>query len=148
VVDALEARAVRVFLGFALGVVLAMDRGPLARDHRSGQPGPEAEEMRQHRMEIHAAVGLAAMQVQGHREDGELGGDQQVEQQGQPVGMEQAAIEPVEEGSEHRRLRGSHPRGANGTASRLGPHDAPALGAIPSLRAGMEAVRHAFNANP
>lgn len=75
--DALGLRAVRVFVGFHLGVVLAMDRHPLASNHRGGEPGPEPEEVRQHRVEIHPAVRLAAMQVQGYRKDGELGDHQQ-----------------------------------------------------------------------
>jgi hypothetical protein len=68
---------VRVFLGLALGVVLAVDRHPLAGDHRGGQPGPEAEHVRDRRVEIHAAMRLAAVQVQRDREDGQLGGDQE-----------------------------------------------------------------------
>ncbi len=75
--DALGLRTMRVFLGLDLGVMLAMDRHPFAGDHRGGQPGPEAKEMRDDRMEIHTAMRLAAMQVQGHCKDGELGEDQQ-----------------------------------------------------------------------
>ncbi len=41
--DAFALRAVRVFFGLDLGVVLAMDRHPLAADHRGSKPGPEAE---------------------------------------------------------------------------------------------------------
>ncbi len=44
-VDAQDLRAVRVVGGFALGVVLAVDRCPLLGDHAGGQPQPEAEEM-------------------------------------------------------------------------------------------------------
>src|SRR5690606_24569893 len=42
--QALLHRAVRIFRGLALGVVLAMDRGPLPGVHAGGQPQPETEE--------------------------------------------------------------------------------------------------------
>jgi hypothetical protein len=57
---------VRIFFGLALGVMLAMDRDPFLGHHASGKPRPETEKMRQQRMEIHATVRLAAMQIQGH----------------------------------------------------------------------------------
>ena len=95
--DALDHRAVRIVLGLALGVVLAMDRDPFAGDHRSGQPRPETEHVRDRRVEIDAAMGLAAVQVQGDREDGELGGDQQVQGECAPAGLQQAAGEDIQQ---------------------------------------------------
>src|SRR3546814_14960604 len=53
-------RAVRILGGFAAGMMLAMNGSPLAGNHRGAQPGPEAEKVRQHGMEIDAAMGLAA----------------------------------------------------------------------------------------
>src|SRR5690606_38436735 len=70
-------------------------------DHRRGQPAPEAEDMRQRRMEVDAAVGLAAVQVQGHREDGQLGGGQEVREKAPETGLDEAAGEEVEQGSGH-----------------------------------------------
>ncbi|KAG0750785.1 hypothetical protein G6F24_014943 [Rhizopus arrhizus] len=61
-----------------------MDGHPFAGDHRGGQPQPEAEHVGQRRVEIDPAVGLAAVQVEGHREDGDLGEDQQDRQHGPP----------------------------------------------------------------
>jgi len=91
----------RIFLGLDLGVVLAMYRHPLARHHAGGEPAPEAEEMRQRRMEIHAAMGLAAMQVQRHRENGELGHHQDVHQRGNPAGVGHAVGKEIEYCVEH-----------------------------------------------
>ena len=99
--DALVHRAVRILLGLALGVVLAMDRHPLLHDHRRGKPAPEAEEVRQHRVEVDAAVRLAAVQVQRHGEDGELRDHQQVGQQAPDAGLDEAAGDEVEQGSGH-----------------------------------------------
>ena len=88
--DAVDLRAVRIFRGFALGVVLAVDRHPLLGHHGRGEPGPEAEEMGEYRVEVDAAVGLAAMQVQGHREDRELRDDDEIDDQHRPGRMGQA----------------------------------------------------------
>ena len=41
-------------------------------------------------------MGLAAMQVQRHREDGELRHDQHVDQHGQPTGVRQAVGQEIE----------------------------------------------------
>ena len=78
-VDALDLRAVRIFFGLALGVVLAMDRRPLLGHHRGGEPAPETEEVRECGMEIDRPMRLAAMQVQGDRKDGQLGNDQEID---------------------------------------------------------------------
>jgi len=48
---------VRVVDGFAFGVVLAVDGGPLASVLRRGQPQPEAEEVFQAGIELQGAVG-------------------------------------------------------------------------------------------
>ena len=53
----LDDRAVRVVDGFALGVVLAVDGGPLAGVLRRGQPQPEAEEVFQAGIELQGAMG-------------------------------------------------------------------------------------------
>ena len=52
-------------------------------------------------MEIHAAMRLAAMQVQGDGEDGELGRHQHVQQDGEPTGVRQAVRGKIEQGIEH-----------------------------------------------
>src|SRR3546814_10440211 len=51
--------------------------------------------MRYHGMEVDAAMRLAGMQVQGDREDGQLGGDQQVDGERNPAGLQQAAGEEL-----------------------------------------------------
>ena len=55
--QALDHRAVRVVDGFALGVVFAVDSGPLAGVLRRGQPQPEAEEVFQAGIELQGAMG-------------------------------------------------------------------------------------------
>src|SRR5688572_12072286 len=60
--DSVELRAVRVFLGFATRMVLAVDRDPLARDHAGRQPEPEPEEVADDGMQREPAVGLMAVQ--------------------------------------------------------------------------------------
>jgi hypothetical protein len=103
--DAVDHRAVRIFLGLDLGVVLAMHRHPLTGDHPGGQPTPETEEVRQHRMEIHAAMGLAAMQVQRHREDGELRHDQDVDEHLAPACAGETIVQEIEYRVQHEKHR-------------------------------------------
>jgi hypothetical protein len=64
-------------------------------------------------MEIDTAVGLAAVQVQGHREDRELRGDQQVDQQAGPAELQESAGQEFEE-SVHR--DSGYTNGARGVA--------------------------------
>src|SRR3546814_3228969 len=66
------------------------------------QPRPEAEEVGDRRMEVDAAVRLAAVQVERDREDGQLGGDEQVQQHFAPAELEQAAGEEIKDRSRHR----------------------------------------------
>src|SRR5688572_31570468 len=49
-VDALHLRAVGVFLGFATGMVLAVDGDPVLGDHSGGKPQPEAEDRKSTRL--------------------------------------------------------------------------------------------------
>jgi hypothetical protein len=95
--DALDLRAVRIFLGLDLGVVLAVDRRPFLGDHRGRKPRPETEGVRQHRVEVHRAMRLRTMQVQRHGEDGELRGDQEIDREGDPAGLQQATGEEIEQ---------------------------------------------------
>ena len=78
-VDADDLRAVRVFHGFAPRVVLAVDRGPVLRDHAGGEPQPEAEEMTDRRMQIERPVRLAAVQVNGDGGDRDVGDTERVD---------------------------------------------------------------------
>src|SRR3546814_5875880 len=82
-------------------MMLAMNGSPLAGNHRGAQPGPEAEKVRQHGMEIDAAMGLAAMQVQGHGEDGELGDEQEIQGDGAQPPAGEAGFKPVVQGCRH-----------------------------------------------
>ena len=99
--DAEHLRAMRIFLGLALGVVLAMDRDPFLGHHAGRNPRPETEEVGERRMEIDAAVRLAAMQVQGHGKNRQLRDDQEVHAFCQPRGMAEAVIEEIENLVEH-----------------------------------------------
>ena len=66
--DAVDLRAVRVLGTFAAGVMLAVHRHPLLRDHARGEPQPEAEEVLQEGVQVDGAVRLAAVQVDGDRQ--------------------------------------------------------------------------------
>src|SRR3546814_17252708 len=52
-------------------------------------------------MEIDAAMGLAAMQVQGHGEDGELGDEQEIQGDGAQPPAGEARFKPVVQGCRH-----------------------------------------------
>jgi hypothetical protein len=99
--DAGDLRAVRILLGLAMGVVLAMHRDPFARDHAGADPVPETQEVRDGRVEIHPAMRLAAVQVQGDGENRELGGHQHVQQDREPAGVRQAVRGKIKKGFEH-----------------------------------------------
>src|SRR5699024_8642548 len=64
---------------------------------------PEAEEVRDRRMEVHAAMRLAAMQVQRHRENRQLGDDEEVNKLRHPRGVRQAVVEEIEQQIKHGR---------------------------------------------
>ena len=78
-----------------------MDCHPLARHHTGGEPAPEAEKVRQHGVELHATVSLAAMQIQRHRHDGELGHDQHIDRNLAPTGVRKTVVEEVEYSVKH-----------------------------------------------
>ena len=65
--DAVDLRTVRVLRRLDLGVVFAVDGGPLLGNHAGREPQPEAEEVRNRRMQIKRAVRLVAVQVNRHR---------------------------------------------------------------------------------
>src|SRR6185312_2812697 len=68
----------------------------LACHHASGEPAPEAEEVRKRRVEIDAAMGLAPVEVERHGHDGELGDDQHIDQHADPTGSREALVQEVE----------------------------------------------------
>ncbi|MNL31195.1 hypothetical protein D3C87_1529710 [compost metagenome] len=59
----------RIVLGLALGVVLAVDGGPFLGHHARRQPQPEAEEVLRNRVQIQRPVRHAAVQENGHAGD-------------------------------------------------------------------------------
>jgi hypothetical protein len=67
--DPAGLRAVRIIRRLDLRVVLAVDGDPFLRHHAGRHPQPEAEKVRRDRMQVEAAVGLAAMQENGDRGD-------------------------------------------------------------------------------
>jgi hypothetical protein len=82
--DAACDGAVRVVHGFALGVVLAVDGHPFLGHHAGGQPQPETEEVRDHRVQFQRPVRLRAVQEDGDRRDGDVRGDQRKTRTCQP----------------------------------------------------------------
>ena len=83
-VDADDLRAVRIFLGLDLGVVLAVDRGPLLGHHPGGEPQPETEEVAGDRMQVERAVRLAAVEKNGDGGNSDVGSHQGVGDQAPP----------------------------------------------------------------
>jgi hypothetical protein len=96
-------RAVGIVLGFALGVVLAVDGHPLLGDHARAQPQPEPEEMRGHRPQVQRTMGLAAVQEDGDARNRDVGGDQGIQQQLPPRQLPQAMGHPVQGNIPNRR---------------------------------------------
>src|SRR5678816_4810399 len=78
-----------------------MDRNPFLGDHAGRNPGPETEEVGERRMEIDAAMRLAAMQVQRDGKNRQLRDDQEIHAFCQPRGMAEAVIEEIENVVEH-----------------------------------------------
>ena len=74
----------RVLVGLAASVVLAVDGDPFLGPHAGGQPQPESEEMADQRVQIDGAVSLAAVQVQGDGGDRDLGQDERDEEVAPP----------------------------------------------------------------
>lgn len=74
--QALYDRAVRVVDGFALGVVLAVDGGPLTGVLCGGQPQPETEEMLEPGVEFQRAVSGIAVQINRDADNGHVGHQQ------------------------------------------------------------------------
>jgi hypothetical protein len=62
--------------GFALGVVFAVDGGPLAGVLRRGQPQPEAEEVFQAGIELERAMGRITVQIDSDPNNGHVGHQQ------------------------------------------------------------------------
>ena len=100
--DAARLRAVRVVLGLALGVVLAVDRDPLLGHHARAEPEPEAEEMRRDRVQVERPVRLRAVQEDRHRRDGDVGGDQRVGDDLPATEAGKAMAEPLHQRIENR----------------------------------------------
>ncbi|MCY1231748.1 hypothetical protein D9M72_442080 [compost metagenome] len=121
--DAAGLRAVRIVLGLALGVVLAMDRGPLPGDHAGGQPQPEAEEMLGDRVQVQRPVRHAAVQEDGDASDGDVRHHQGVDDDLPPGPIGKAVGGPVKNSVEQtvlRRLNRDFPV----QAGRAGAHNA------------------------
>jgi len=95
--DPEQLRAVRIALFFAVRVVLAMNRDPLARDHAGGEPEPEAEYVGHRGVQLERAVGLASVQVDRHRDNRQMGGEQGVADDLPGIPPEHAAVEQLED---------------------------------------------------
>ncbi|MCY1165502.1 hypothetical protein D9M73_54110 [compost metagenome] len=86
--DAVGLRAVRVFSGLALGVVLAVNGYPFLGDLAGTQPQPETEEVRRDGVQIHCTVRLMAVQVDRHAGDRDVCRHQRVQHNLPPAGIE------------------------------------------------------------
>ncbi len=91
--DAARLRAVRILDRLALGVMLAVDRDPIARLHARREPEPGTEEVRHQRMQIERAVRLAAVQVDRDRGDRDVSQRERGEDELPPVELQQPTIQ-------------------------------------------------------
>ena len=96
--DAARDRRMRIIDGLAFGVMLAVDGDPFLGDHAGGQPQPEPEEMRDHRMQIERTVRLRTVQKDGDRRDGDMRRDERVGEHFAPRGTGQAVAEKSKDG--------------------------------------------------
>ena len=109
--DAVRLWAVRVFDGFALGVVFAVDRHPLFGHLAGTEPEPEAEEMRRQRVQIHRTMRLMAVQIDGHTGDGDVRRHQCIQNDFPPAPRQQTMCQPVKSGiKKHHRSPLNNPR--------------------------------------
>jgi len=93
--DAMHMRAVRVFRLLALGVVLAVDGGPLLGDLTGGQPEPETEKMRGNRMQVQSPVRLMPVQIHRHTDHGDMGHRQREQHDLPPCQIPKPMRQPV-----------------------------------------------------
>jgi hypothetical protein len=93
--DAAGLRAVRIVFGFALGVVLAVNRGPLLGHHARGHPQPETEEMLGDRMQVQRPVRHAAVQENGHAGDRDVRHHERVDHDLPPGPVGEAVGGPI-----------------------------------------------------
>jgi hypothetical protein len=100
-VDAAGLRAVRILDRLAFRMVLAVDRCPLPGDHPGRQPQPAAEEVRDQRMQVECTVGHRAVQVDRHRRDRHVGGDQRERDDLPGARIEQPGVEEAQHGLDH-----------------------------------------------
>ena len=79
--------AVRIFLRFAFGVVLAMHAHEIRRFHTRADPQPASKEVRNNRMQIQGAMRHGAVQINCHGTDCDVRGEQGVEHDLPPSGL-------------------------------------------------------------
>ena len=101
-VDAARLRAVRVFVGFDLGVVLAVDRDPFLGQHPGREPEPEAEEMTDRGVKVEAAVRLRSVQIDRDRRNGHVRQHQRDDDVAPPRQRRQTVGEKREKVKTHR----------------------------------------------
>jgi hypothetical protein len=81
----------------AFGVVLAVNSGPLFGDHASGEPEPEAKEVRSNRMQIERTVRLAAVQENSNACDRNVGYRQGKQHNLPPCPIEVSMGQPLDQ---------------------------------------------------
>ena len=95
--DAVDMRTVRVFGLLAFGMVLAVNGGPLFGDLARGQPQPESEKMRGHRVQIKRTVRLMPMQEHRHADHGDVGHGQSEQHHLPPTQRPKSVRQPVKQ---------------------------------------------------
>ena len=96
--DAFHLRAVRVVFGLALGVVFAVDRGPLEGILAGAQPQPQAKEVLQGRVQVQGTVGGVAVQVDRDADNGHVGHGEGHQDQLSEAQAQQAVLNEIKHG--------------------------------------------------
>ena len=98
----------RVFGLLALGVVFAVNGGPLLGHLAGGQPQPKTKEVRGDRVQVQSAVRLVTVQENGNAGDGDVGQGQGDQHHLPPSQVEQAVAHPVNHGIQKSPIRQQH----------------------------------------
>ncbi len=109
--DAAGLRAVRVFLGLAFGVVLAMDRHPFLGNHAGREPEPEPEKMADGGMQLESPMRLLAVEIDGDAGDGDVRQDEGHDDDAPPRKGSQTVGDDIKQIKGHGMVLGSTRRG-------------------------------------
>jgi hypothetical protein len=97
-----------VFLGFAFGVMLAVNADEIGRFHASTDPKPEAEKMRNNGVQIKRTVRHGTVQIDRDACNRDVCGEKRVKHDFPPSGLAQAMRHPLDQGLRHGVIKKFH----------------------------------------